>query len=186
MHRVLSREQAREFDRQATERGGVPSLLLMENAGRGATERLLALRAADCAPVVVIAGPGNNGGDGFVLARRLLVLSYQTEVWLVGDAARLTGDARIMWDAYLGVGGQTYVVTDLSALDALEKRLTQAGTIVDALFGTGLARPIEGLHAAVVDRINRARAFVLALDIPSGLDANRGRILGSAVTADAT
>jgi NAD(P)H-hydrate epimerase len=158
----------------------------MENAGRGATERLLALRVNQPGLVVIVVGPGNNGGDGLVLARRLQVLGFAAEVWSIGDPARLSGDARVMWDAYVGLGGFCGVVTDESGLTALERRLAAAGTIVDALFGTGLTRAVEGLQAAVIDRINRASAFVLALDVPSGLDANRGRILGCAVTADAT
>ncbi len=186
MRGVLTREQAREYDRFASEQAKVPSLLLMENAGRGATECLLSMRQGAPGQVVVVAGPGNNGGDGFVLARRLRILGHAVEVWLVGEPGRLVGDAQVMWNAYLGIGGEHHVVAEESALSGLKARLSAASTVVDALFGTGLARPIEGLHARVIELVQQRAAFVLALDIASGLDANRGRILGVAVHANAT
>jgi ADP-dependent NAD(P)H-hydrate dehydratase / NAD(P)H-hydrate epimerase len=186
MRGVLSREQARDYDRFATEQANVPSLLLMENAGRGATERLLALRRGALGRVVVLAGPGNNGGDGFVLARRLLVLGHTVEVWLVGAPSRLAGDAAVMWHAYRGVGGRENLIATEADLSSLGEALAGATIIVDALFGTGLARPVDGLYARVIELAQRTEAYVLALDIPSGLDANSGRILGTALRADAT
>lgn len=186
MQGVLSREQAREYDRFATQQCGVPSLLLMENAGRGATERLLCQGDRRLGRVMIVAGPGNNGGDGFVLARRLLVLGHSVVLWLVGEPSRLAGDAKIMWDAYVGLGGDHHVAADDAQLSMLKGEIAAADTIVDALFGTGLARPVEGLHAEVIASVNSSPAFVLALDIPSGLDANTGRVLGIAVQAEAT
>jgi ADP-dependent NAD(P)H-hydrate dehydratase / NAD(P)H-hydrate epimerase len=186
MRGVLTREQAQKYDRFASEQANVPSLLLMENAGRGAAECLLSLRNGAPGLVVVVAGPGNNGGDGFVLGRRLRVLGYAVEVWLVGAPARLVGDAKLMWDAYVGLGGQYGCVENESALPALQARLGAASTVVDALFGTGLGRPIVGLYARVIELMKQSSAFVFALDVASGLDANRGRILGVAVRAHAT
>ena len=186
MRWVVSREQAREFDRYASEHAKVPSLLLMENAGRGATERLLALRAGEPGRVVILAGPGNNGGDGFVVGRRLRVLGHSVELWLLGDESRLIGDAAIMCRSYRELGGELRCIAGESSLAALAERLSAADTIVDALFGTGLARPLEGIAARVVELVRQSSGFVLSLDIPSGLDANRGRILGAAVRANAT
>lgn len=186
MRTVQTREQARQYDSFASEQANVPSLLLMENAGRGATDCLLSLRNGQPGQVLVIAGPGNNGGDGFVLARRLRVLGHHVELWFVGDLARLGGDAKAMREAYLGIGATIEVVQDAVGLDVLAARLGSAGTVVDALFGTGLARPIEGLYASVVELIGQSPAFIFALDIASGLDANLGRILGVAVRAHAT
>jgi ADP-dependent NAD(P)H-hydrate dehydratase / NAD(P)H-hydrate epimerase len=186
MRRVLSREQARIFDRYATESAGVPSQLLMENAGRGAAEFLLKERSRDLGVVLILAGPGNNGGDGFVLGRRLRVLGQAVEVWFVGDPIRVVGDAAIMRDAYTGIGGDLHVVSTEAELLRLEVQLDRASTIVDALFGTGLARSIDGIYARIIDLVNTRKAFVLSLDIPSGLDANTGCILGAAVRADVT
>lgn len=186
MRGVLSREQAREYDLFATARAEVPSLLLMENAGRGAADQLLVLRNGSVGSVVVLAGPGNNGGDGFVLARRLLIQGHAVEVWLIGDEVRLTGDAKIMWNAYLGVGGAHCVMSEEAALPRLRAVIASADVIVDALFGTGLTRPIDGLYARVIELTYASSAFVYALDLPSGLDANQGRALGTAVRAHAT
>jgi len=186
MRYVQTREQAQQYDRFASEDAKVPSLLLMENAGRGACDCLLALRQGTPGAVIVVAGPGNNGGDGFVLARRLGVLGHTAEVWLVGDRARLVGDAKTMAEAHVGLGGLIHLVTSEVDLPSLEASLGAAGTVVDALFGTGLARPVVGLHARVIELLNQSQRFVFALDIASGLDADRGRILGVAVRAQAT
>jgi ADP-dependent NAD(P)H-hydrate dehydratase / NAD(P)H-hydrate epimerase len=186
MRLVLSREQARDFDRHAAQVACIPSLLLMENAGRSAVELLLRELKETPQSVVVVAGPGNNGGDGFVLARRLRVIGHAAEIWLVGEPGRLTGDAAIMWGAYRGLYGEPRVISSESMLPQLEQRLSSADVVVDALFGTGLTRPIVGLFARVIEAIARSQAFVCSLDIPSGLDANRGRILGTAVKADLT
>lgn len=186
MRGVLSREQAREYDLFATARADVPSLLLMENAGRGAADQLLALRNGNPGFVLVLAGPGNNGGDGFVLARRLLIQGHVVQVWLVGDEGRLSGDAKAMWSAYVGVGGAHSVMSDDAALSRLRTVIASADVIVDAMFGTGLTRPIEGAYARVIELMYASSAFVYALDLPSGLDANQGRVLGIAVRAHAT
>src|SRR5512133_3418309 len=186
MRGVLSREQAREFDLLAVARTQMPSVLLMENAGRGAAEKLLALRNGNPGFVLVLAGPGNNGGDGFVLARRLLVLGHAVEVWLIGEQSKLIGDAKVMWEAYRGLGGAHCVLSDAVDLPRLKAAIGAANVIVDALFGTGLTRAIDGLYARVIEATYGCSAFVYALDIPSGLDTNRGRALGVAVRAHAT
>lgn len=158
----------------------------MENAGRGAAEKLLALRNGKPGFVLVLAGPGNNGGDGFVLARRLQVLGHAVEVWLVGEEAKLVGDAKVMWNAYVGLGGAHCVLSDEAELPRLKAAVAAADVLVDALFGTGLKRAIEGLYAHVVEATYGCTAFVYALDIPSGIDTNRGRALGVAIRAHAT
>lgn len=186
MRGVLSREQAREYDLFATARADVPTLLLMENAGRGAADHLISLRSGTPGFVLVLAGPGNNGGDGFVLARRLQILGHAVEVWLIGELSRLDGDAKTMWNAYVGLGGAYNVLSDDAELPRLRAVLAAANVIVDALFGTGLTRPIEGLYARVIELTYASSAFVYALDVPSGLDTNRGRVLGTAIRAHAT
>jgi ADP-dependent NAD(P)H-hydrate dehydratase / NAD(P)H-hydrate epimerase len=182
---VLSREQIRAFDRHATETCGVPSLVLMENAGRGAADAIDGLLGAR-GRVVVVCGPGNNGGDGFVVARRLLAKGHALDVFLVADAARLRGDAAQNHAAWRGLGG---AVTELSRdddLPALERGLDGAGAVVDALLGTGLDRDVEGRLRRVIEIVNRAACLRVALDIPSGLHADTGAVLGVALRADVT
>jgi ADP-dependent NAD(P)H-hydrate dehydratase / NAD(P)H-hydrate epimerase len=182
MRPVLNRSQIRAFDECATTGCAVPSLLLMENAGRGAADYIVAQGHAERG-VLVLCGPGNNGGDGWVVARRLLSLGHAVEVVSIVDTARLDGDAALMFAAYRGCGGGFRVIQDASAL--FDSGFA-AGVVVDALFGTGLTRPVEGLAAAVIQRINQAALPVIALDIVSGLDADTGSIQGVCVQAAAT
>lgn len=178
---IVTREQSRELDRSLIEDSGIPSLVLMENAGRGAVDVLLR-RFEHVTKLVVVCGVGNNGGDGFVVARRWLTMGYPCTVCLTGRAERLSGDARAQYLAYVGVGGKV-VTTDAAAFD---QALGECDVIVDAIFGTGLSRPVQGVEADVVERINASAKRVLSLDLPSGLDANTGNVLGTCVRADVT
>jgi NAD(P)H-hydrate epimerase len=138
------------------------------------------------ARVVVVCGAGNNGGDGFVVARHLLARGAEVEVFLAGSTERVTGESRINHDAYIDLGGTLHELPQGTAIEPLEAALGRADFAVDALFGTGLDRPIHGHLAEVIAAVNRAAARVVALDIPSGLDADSGAPLGIAVQADDT
>ncbi len=184
---VFSRERSRAFDREATLSRQVPSLLLMENAGRGvvdAIERRWPDRPLRRAHAVIVCGVGNNGGDGFVVARHLLVRGARVEVFIAGSRAKLSGDALAQFDAMLGLGVVPREIdrdlTDLSAA------VTRATFVVDAVFGTGLSRPVEGPLAAILDAMQEPRRPLVAVDVPSGLDADTGAPLGVAVRADLT
>ncbi len=185
---VLSRAQMRAFDRYAIETCHVPGVVLMENAGRGAADvigRLLgpALRNAR---VVVVCGAGNNGGDGFVVARHLWARGADVRVFLAGSPERVFGDARINHDSYVDLGGQVTIVRPGDPTADLEATLGLADLVVDALFGTGLDRAITGPIADIIDAINRAPGRRVSLDIPSGLDADSGAPLGACVEAHDT
>jgi hydroxyethylthiazole kinase-like uncharacterized protein yjeF len=186
---VLSRAQMREFDRHAIETCAVPGLVLMENAGRGATDVLVReLLAGDAAGahVVIVCGTGNNGGDGFVIARHLLVRGASVDVVLAGDPARVGGDAKANLDAWRGLGGAIHELGAGADLGLLERATQDADAIVDALFGTGLDRAVEGHLALVVAALNASTAPRFAVDLPSGLDADTGAALGVAVQAQVT
>lgn len=186
---VLSRAQMRAFDKHAIESCAVPSLVLMENAGRGATDVLLReLLDGDAgdAVVVVVCGTGNNGGDGLVIARHLRVRGASAEVYLVGDSQKVSADARANLEAWRGLGGSVHELALGAPLDALTEAMADADAVVDALFGTGLDRPIEGYQAEVIRAMNAAPAPRFGVDLPSGLDADTGATLGVAVQADAT
>ncbi|VTR93008.1 nad h-hydrate epimerase : NAD(P)H-hydrate epimerase OS=Planctomyces maris DSM 8797 GN=nnrE PE=3 SV=1: YjeF_N [Gemmata massiliana] len=167
---TLSRDEVRELDRRAINAFGVPGVVLMENAGRGCAELLMRLNP-ERKPVVILCGPGNNGGDGFVIARHLDNHGWPVKVWLLADAKKLTADAAVN----CGVAKASGLVGDQpSVLD---------GWVVDALFGTGLSRALEEPHATWVAGINASRCPVLAIDIPSGLDCDTGEPLGPTVKA---
>jgi ADP-dependent NAD(P)H-hydrate dehydratase / NAD(P)H-hydrate epimerase len=138
------------------------------------------------ARVVVVCGAGNNGGDGFVVARHLLARGAEVEVFLAGSSEKVTGESRINHDAYIDLGGTFSELPDSANLGPLEDAVARADIVVDALFGTGLGRPIQGHLAEVIGVINRGGAYCVALDIPSGLDADSGAPLGVVVDADET
>ena len=181
----LTRDEVRAIDRRAIEEFGVPGAVLMENAGRGAAEVLLSLGARG--PVVVCCGKGNNGGDGFVIARHLDNRGVPVRVLLFAKPDELTGDAAINCEIVRrsGVplevrGGQPVDV------ESLRRELAAAGWVVDALFGTGLAGAVRPPFDRVIAAINASGAQVLAVDIPSGLDCDTGAPLGPTVRAQHT
>ena len=186
--RLVTAEEMRTLDRLTIE-GGTPGHVLMERAGEGATRVLL-----ECIPrlrkrgsrALVVAGKGNNGGDGWVIARLLKRRGVQVEVALVGRVAEVAGDALRNLRAYRKLSGKLFEVGDEAGLARLAKAASAADAVVDALFGTGLNNPVHGLPAAVIEIVNTCGAPVLAVDIPSGLDADSGRPLGAAVQAEAT
>lgn len=153
---------------------GVPSLTLMENAGRAVAE-VAAGMAAPGARVVVLCGPGNNGGDGFVAARLLAERGYRVRVVVLGSREVLKGDAAVMAARWGG------------AVEALGARsIGDAALIVDAIFGAGLARPVEGAAADAIAAANASRVPVLAVDVPSGLDGSTGAASGPVIQAAKT
>ena len=185
---VLSREQMRAFDAHAIDACKVPSLVLMENAGRGAAdvvEREMLGGRAEGKRVVVVCGTGNNGGDGFVVGRHLLARGARVDAWLAGDPAKMTADCRANHAAFVGVGGHVEAVPLGQSLVALRDLVDLADVVVDGLFGTGLDRPIAEPLASVVETIN-ASAKVVALDVPSGMDADTGISMGATVRAKHT
>src|SRR5579884_421711 len=169
---VLSRGQMRAFDAYAIAHCRVQSLVLMENAGRGATDvvvrHALSGRPAG-ARVAVVCGTGNNGGDGLVVARHLALRGARVVVVAAGDPQRISPDAHANIDAWRGVGGDVRELRPGSPLSPLHDALRDAQLVVDALFGTGLDRPIEGWLAEVVGAVNACPAPRFALDVPSGL-----------------
>lgn len=183
-YKVATAEQMREFDRRAAEEFGVPSLDLMENAGRYVFEAVRdMLGSVKGKRVTVIAGRGNNGGDGFVAARYLCDAGADVAVYLIGNPADIKGDAKTNLDALTKVN--LHVEPIQSAAD-IQNSLACSDAIVDAIFGTGLKGEIEGLPADVINAINASGRPVVAVDIPSGLDANTGLIWGVCVKADCT
>ncbi|MEO6576605.1 MAG: NAD(P)H-hydrate epimerase, partial [Polyangiaceae bacterium] len=185
---VLSRAQMRAFDAHAIGVAHVPSLVLMENAGRGAAEHIeqLLSEESDDQAIVIVCGIGNNGGDGFVVARHLFAEPRAIEVFLCGDAARFTADARTNHDAFVALGGVVRSLENQADLEALRTELAAATTAVDALFGTGLDRPIQGLAAEAVVAMNESHATRVALDVPSGMNADTGVALGPTFRANTT
>ncbi|WP_375202479.1 NAD(P)H-hydrate dehydratase [Hyphococcus sp.] len=169
---VLSAEEMRAAEQAAMD-AGTASAALMETAGERAAE--LIQRAWSRRPVAVVCGPGNNGGDGFVVARELASAGWSVRLGLIGDREALKGDARLMADLYEG---------EIAPFSP--NVLNGAGLIVDAIFGTGLAREVEGAPKAAIEAMNAAPAPVFAIDLPSGVNADTGAVMGTAVQAART
>jgi NAD(P)H-hydrate epimerase len=177
--------EVRQRERRAIEELGLPSLVLMENAGRGLAELLVSLGVGG--KVVVCCGKGNNGGDGLVVARHLDNCEVPVRVLLFARPEELTPDSALNYRVLTGSG----VAVEVQAgqpldVEQLRGELTSASWVVDALFGTGLHGPLRPPFDALVGLINDSGASVLAVDIPSGLDGDTGRPLGPVVRAQHT
>ena len=180
---VVTAGQMRALD-QWTIAHGTPGHVLMERAGKSAAA--VVRRHWKRGRTVIVCGRGNNGGDGFVVARYLKRARFPLDVWLVGTAKAVRGDAAGALAAWRRAGGRVRECSEGENLTELRKHLVRATLVVDALLGTGLNAPVEGLHAAVIDAMNAGGAPILAVDIASGLSADTGRPLGAAVRATVT
>ena len=180
----LSRDQVREVDRRAIEDFGMSGLVLMENAGRGATERLLSHRPHG--PVVICAGKGNNGGDGFVIARHLDIAGVAVRVLLFCDPVDLRGDAAANYRILEAANIPRRVFADQPTGDDLRQELASADWIVDALLGTGTKGSIREPYITVIEAINALGKSVFSVDLPSGLDCDTGQPLGPCIRATET
>ncbi len=182
--RVVTAQEMRELDKRAAEKYGIPSILLMENAGRAVADAAIELlEGADYSHIVVVAGPGNNGGDGFVAARHLHNAGEFVKIFYFGDRESAKGDALANIEVAEKMGLEIDSSRDLDALDAA---LRNCGLIIDALLGTGVKGELRSEMAAVIGRMNkhhvRGRVPLIAVDIPSGLDADTGQALGPKAT----
>ncbi len=177
---LFDRQSVRAVDRAAIEEYGIPGIVLMENAARSLAAEALKMLATQRSPatVLIICGSGNNGGDGYALARHLHNAGCLPILVSLGEPAPGT-------DASVNCEICRKLALRERAPDAPDL-LADADLIVDAIFGTGLARPVKGAAAEMIERINAAEAPVLAVDVPSGLDCDTGRELGAAVKATRT
>ncbi len=185
--RVLNSAQMREADRRTIEEIGIPSIVLMENAGRQVVAAMEATYP-DLAErrVAVLCGRGNNGGDGFVVARTLLQRGIDVSVFLLGRVPEVRGDARTNLEI-LGRLGETVVeIADSQAWELHFSELSDCTLVVDAIFGTGLNQPIGGLIASVIADVNASGIPIVAIDLPSGLSADSAEPIGDSIEAGTT
>jgi len=176
-------EEMRAMDRRATEELGISEEILMENAGQAAVHVLAKERGIRGKRYVILCGVGNNGGDGFVVARKILSLGGHPRVYLLGDPGRCRGAAAVN----LAILSRLSVeVSRPETATSLRREIVHADGIVDAVFGTGLDREVRGLYREAIELVNVRRSWVLSLDIPSGVNGETGEIMGAAIRADAT
>ena len=186
---IMSREEVRAFDSWAINTLGIPGVVLMENAGRSCAELIIKkLKGITKPKVCIFCGTGNNGGDGYVIARHLINNGFEVLVIISGDIEKIKGDAKINLDILQALSQK---IEQLNPADDNIKSKVEtfaAGTnvLVDALFGTGLSGQVKDGYKKLIDSINAQKIPVLSVDIPSGLDCDTGQPLGIAIKAQYT
>ena len=186
--RALKRDEIREIDRKAIEEYEIPGIILMENAGRNVVEEILKiLPEPDKAKVVIFCGKGNNGGDGFVIARHLYNKGVNVSVYLLSRISNVLadGDASTNLKILLNMNLKIKELEEVD-IEEIGKKLQGCNIIVDAIFGTGLSGEVREPARSLIMKINETNIPVVSVDIPSGLDCNEGVVLGAAVKATKT
>ena len=189
MEKALTREEMRELDRKAIEEYKIPGIILMENAGRNVAEEVLKmLDDPHQAKVAILCGKGNNGGDGFVVARHLHNHSISVYVFLVAKISDILkdGDAGTNLQILLNMKIPVKEILDISGVNSILKELHNYNILADALFGTGLSGDVREPFKTLIGGVNNLNKTIISVDIPSGLDCNTGKILGAAIKATKT
>jgi hydroxyethylthiazole kinase-like uncharacterized protein yjeF len=185
--KILTAKQMQGVDKEAIEKLGIIGAILMENAGIQITNAILeTFPRIKEERIVIVAGKGNNGGDGFVVARHLFNRGCAPVVLLLASKKELKGDAALNAGISYRIGLDIKEITSSRHWAANKRILSKATVIVDAIFGTGLTSPAKGIYAMVIGDINKTRAFKVAVDIPSGLSSDTFAIIGPCVKADLT
>lgn len=184
--RVVTRAEIEEIDRKAIEELGVPSYELMERAGRVVGDKAAELAGPPSKKILVLAGKGNNGGDGLVAARYLHEKGHSVQVLLFSEGKKIKADAARNFAANAKLSIPTRVVGGHFAWETVPELFGKSDLIIDALFGVGLDRDLEEPYLGLINKINRSGRKVLSVDIPSGLDSDTGQIHGACVKADVT
>ena len=181
--KIATVTQMRTMDRCAIEDFGISEMILMENAG-GAAHRVLTDHfPAAGKKILVICGSGNNGGDGLVVARKILSDGGYPQILMLGDPTRFRGASATNWNIVQGLGIDIF---PHAATAEVAELLTNSHVIVDAILGTGLSKPVEGHYRNVIEQVNSAAVPVISLDIPSGINGDNGQVMGTAIRADLT
>ncbi len=182
---LAKNEQMRAIDKSAIENIGIPGIVLMENAARGFVDVLCKQEGIETADIAVFCGLGNNGGDGFAIARMLVQKKIKVRVAIIGDMDRISGDAKINLEIMKKIRIPWINITDQEGMDKL-KDLESATLLIDALLGTGCNKGVDGILAQTITWMNRSNRPVFAVDIPSGINGDNGRIMGHCVHAAKT
>jgi len=188
--KVLSPSTMRQADLTAIERYKVPGMVLMENAGRGVAEAVkrayVGQNNASNKKIIIICGKGNNGGDGFVVARHLVNYGFEVKVFILASEDEIKGDALSNLEIIEAMGIPIKTIMTAQDLDKMAADCSSASVIVDAIFGTGIRGEIQGLAKEAIQIINNSKSYVVAVDIPSGISGETGKLLGVAVKANET
>ncbi len=184
--KVASVDEIRKLDRLAVEKYGIDDILLMENAGNAVYYLISEVMGVKGRRFTVLAGPGNNGGDALVVARKLYSSGGLVDAFIVGNPDKFRGSARKNYEVATRIGLIKGYISDEAGLNKLGNYLHKADAVIDGIFGTGLSREVKGVYREVISAINNAGKTVFSIDIPSGVGGNDGKIYGVAVKASYT
>lgn len=183
--RTVTVKEMKDIDRAAIEEYGIPALILMENAGVAVANCAEAMMPSDCS-LALLCGRGNNGGDGFVAARHLINREKETSLFLVGRREEVKGEARINLNILLEMNQPISELRSKKDLVDLKKTLETKTLIIDAIFGIGLQGQVKTPADEIIRILNDSQKPIIAVDVPSGLDADTGEVLGNCVMATKT
>ena len=189
MIKSLTREEMRELDRKAIKEYKIPGIILMENAGRNVAEEILRMIANPAkTKIAILCGKGNNGGDGFVIARHLHNHSISVNVFLIAKISDILkdGDAVTNLQILLNMKIPIKESYDIAGINNILKELYDYDILIDALFGTGLSGDVREPFKTFINGVNNLNKPIVSVDIPSGLDCNTGKVLGTAIKATKT
>jgi len=181
----LTAKEAKRIDLMAQEKFKIPALLLMENAGRQVAEEVIKVAKNKKARIAIFCGRGNNAGDGLCAARHLLSRGLNPDVFLCGDSSKLKPETKKNLKILLKLKKKIHKI-NAQNLNWVKRKIMGYTIIVDALLGIGLKKDVYGIIAKVIELINRSGAYIISVDIPSGLNTDTGKVMGVAVKADKT
>ena len=177
----------RQIDKRAIEEFGIPAIILMENAGYKASCIALDMISKEKERrVICVCGRGNNGGDGFVCARHLINKAVETDVFLLGNPDKLKGNAKINYQILKNMNEAIRILKNKEDFSFFRRRLNEAALLIDAIFGIGLSGEVKEPYKKIINLMNQSKKPILAIDVPSGLDATEGNILGACIKAAKT
>jgi NAD(P)H-hydrate epimerase len=181
---TITGQEAKALDIKAKEKFGISALVLMENAGRGVAQEVINILRGN-RRIAIFCGKGNNAGDGFVAVRHLLTHGIKSDIFLAGNISVVENEAKINLETLLKLK-QKIIEVDEEKIPLVKNRISKYRLVIDALLGIGLSGEVRGIFRDLIGIINASRAHVLSVDIPSGLDATTGKVLGCCVKADKT
>jgi NAD(P)H-hydrate epimerase len=186
---VMTRQQVRDFDKWAIESLKIPGVVLMENAGKNFVDIIMPdIRQAGVKKICIFCGTGNNGGDGYVIARHLENNNFRTKAVIVGDIEKIAGDAKTNLEIIrnMGLKIENIGTVEMTSESKIAEVMRGFDLIIDAIFGTGLTGQLRPEYQCLINAINSAGRDIFAVDIPSGLDCDTGDPLGCAIKAKRT
>ncbi|WP_315111096.1 NAD(P)H-hydrate dehydratase [Clostridium intestinale] len=181
MIEILTSKSSREMDKISIDKWGIPSILLMENAVFSLLKHF-----KDLDDILIICGPGNNGGDGLALTRHLLNLNKRVRVFIAADTSGKTSDFNTNFRLLECLKVEIILLSEDKNLSVFKKSINECKVLVDCIFGTGLNRNIDGIYSRMINEINKSKAYKISIDIPSGLCSDTGVPLGEAIISDKT